>query len=85
MAAWDKNLCVGPLEHCAGLVQDAGRLQKCKQVVVNLSEDCLWNLLSALSNTGEAPTTDRSWGHLLSFFCIGGARFKEMVPGTVTF
>lgn len=37
----------------AVLWQDAGRLQQCKQVVVNLSEDCLWNLLSSVSNTGE--------------------------------
>ncbi|KAK9901982.1 hypothetical protein WJX75_000203 [Coccomyxa subellipsoidea] len=34
-------------------LQDAGRLQQCKQVVVNLSEDCLWNLLSSLSNTDD--------------------------------
>ncbi|CAL8465968.1 g5504 [Coccomyxa elongata] len=34
-------------------LQDAGRLQKCKQVVINVSEDCLWNLLSSCSNTDD--------------------------------
>ena len=35
-------------------MQEAGRLETCKQAVVNLSEDCLWNLLSSCSNVGEA-------------------------------
>lgn len=46
---------------CFLLCQDAGRLQKCKQVVINLSEDCLWNLLSSCSNTGgtfECPPAE---------------------------
>ena len=34
---------------CAG----GGRLETCKQAVINLSEDCLWNLLSSCSNVGE--------------------------------
>ncbi|CAL5224232.1 g6884 [Coccomyxa viridis] len=33
-----------------GYLQEAGRLQTCKQAVINLSEDCLWNLLSSCSN-----------------------------------
>ncbi len=38
---------------CEVCVQEAGRLQTCKQAVINLSEDCLWNLLSSCSNVGE--------------------------------
>ena len=34
-------------------MQEAGRLETCKQAVINLSEDCLWNLLSSCSNVGE--------------------------------
>lgn len=37
-------------------MQEAGRLETCKQAVINLSEDCLWNLLSSCSNVGETST-----------------------------
>ncbi|CAK0785394.1 hypothetical protein CVIRNUC_008603 [Coccomyxa viridis] len=33
-----------------GYLQESGRLETCKQAVINLSEDCLWNLLSSCSN-----------------------------------
>ena len=37
-------------------MQEMGRLETCKQAVINLSEDCLWNLLSSCSNVGETSS-----------------------------
>lgn len=34
------------------VLQEVGRLQQCKQAIVNPSEDCKWNLLSSCSNMG---------------------------------
>lgn len=36
-------------------MQEAGRAGACVQAVVNISDEALWNLLSACSNTGVAP------------------------------
>jgi hypothetical protein len=45
------------LERCGAVLraQEVGRLRACVQAVVNLSEDCLWNLLSSCSNIGALP------------------------------
>ena len=38
------------------MIAEAGRLGTVRQALVNPSDECLWNLLSACSNTGGAPT-----------------------------
>jgi hypothetical protein len=35
------------------MLQESGRLKLCKQVIVNLSDEALWNVLSATNNTGK--------------------------------
>ena len=35
------------------MIAEAGRLGTVRQALVNPSDECLWNLLSACSNTGE--------------------------------
>lgn len=36
------------------MIAEAGRLGTVRQALVNPSDECLWNLLSACSNTGAA-------------------------------
>eukprot|EP00884_Botryococcus_braunii_P018026 jgi/Botrbrau1/4907/Bobra.118_1s0020.2 len=35
------------------MLQESGRLKLCKQVIVNLSDEALWNVLSATNNAGK--------------------------------
>lgn len=41
------------------MIAEAGRLGQVRQALVNPSDECLWNLLSACSNTGESAVDRR--------------------------
>ena len=37
------------------MLAESGRLKAVRQVIVNPSDEALWNLMSACSNTGACP------------------------------
>jgi hypothetical protein len=56
------------------MIAEAGRLGTVRQALVNPSDECLWNLLSACSNTGRALTASFSERHRR---CVDEARQCE--------